>query len=123
MKKDEIIILILIAAAIYELSKNKMIALPAIAPLPVTATTTTTGPQIDPKRVAIINYWKQTTSPTDQVLDNGRFQDIILNISQAEIDIIYDYVFNYLSQNIIPVTGTVFYNDITAIKNQYKIFL
>jgi hypothetical protein len=105
------IILILVAGAIFYFDKNK-----SASALPQSALTT------DQKRAAIIAYWQQVTSPINLSNDNGRFEDIINNITGNEIDTIYIYVYSYLVKGTKPAPGTSLYNEISAIINQYNIF-
>ena len=86
------------------------------------STITVSNLSTDQKRAAIINYWQTTTPPNNQISDNGRFIDILQNISGSEIDTIYSYVFDYVAKGIRPATESILYNQIQVIINEYNIF-
>lgn len=73
------------------------------------------------KRNAINIWWETFTPATVQANDNGRFEDIINNITGTEIDSIYDYIFNYVQKGLQPTTGTPLAQEIQIIKTQYSI--
>ena len=74
------------------------------------------------KRAAINSWWETSTPPNQQIADNGTFEDIINNVTPAEIDTIYNYVFSYVVNNTRPVAGSALATSMAIISNQYNIF-
>ena len=111
MKKDNSI-LIFGAIAIglyYYMQKNKT----------VNPGTTTTGPTTNAKRASIIAWW-ETNEPAGESVTNPGFEDVINNISPAEINTIYSYIFDYFSKGkTVPDTLSA---QVDQIKSYYGIF-
>jgi hypothetical protein len=107
------LIIILVAGAFLLMNKN--VTSPTGSPMPVVLTT-------DQKRKAIISWWETNTPPVQQATDNGTFIDIINNISAAQIDTIYTYIFSFVMNGTRPAAGSAIYNAMQIISNEYNIF-
>jgi hypothetical protein len=106
--KSKILFLLLVVGGLYMYSKKTVSN---------NALTLSTSQQ----RNAIIIWWQTYTQWMVQADDGGRFIDIINNISGNEIDIIYNYIFNYKIKGLEPTTGTPLASQIELIKTEYGI--
>jgi len=72
------------------------------------------------KLTALINWVKNSTGDTEAT--KAAAINTFNSMSTAEIDSVYDFVFNYFAKGKAVETGTVLYNQIQAISTKYNIF-
>jgi hypothetical protein len=86
--------------------------------LPGTTTNATTTEQ---KRQALIN-WAQQQTATDSAQSIEIVIDKFQSMTAAEINAVYDYVFNYLLKGIPVTQGSQLYMTMIGISEDYEIF-
>jgi hypothetical protein len=74
-----------------------------------------TSGQTDSQRAALL-AWESGSG------DDAYWRQVISQMSDAEINATYQYVFNYILKGTRPPAGSDLYNQIMAIGSKYNIF-